>query len=200
MTMNSALKVFGISLSLLLVSCDAGILLCGRYVCVAANSDCYNGYCESEELRCESAGITRDRIPQILNELRSARRNCYSGQNLGEYSDPLSWNDSLTAAATSHARDMAANDFLSFIGTDGSTTETRVGNAAENYDRVGEIILGQAQTSATAVNRWLDVETDCRLLMDADFTEVGAACAAAPNLDRGPYWSLVLGDPSALVE
>ncbi|MBX2839923.1 MAG: hypothetical protein KTR35_23915 [Gammaproteobacteria bacterium] len=193
------LKGFSIVLVLLVASCDAGILLCGRYVCVAAHDDCFGGSCDHQHLSCESAGITRDRVPEILNQLRDARRSCSADHQLGEFNEPVLWNDRLSVAANAHARDMAENNFVSFVGTDSSTTETRVQNA-EDYNRLGETILGRAETSASAINHWLDTQTDCELLLDSDFTEVGAACATAPHNDRGPYWSLVLGDPNNLVE
>jgi len=183
-----------------LTSCDAGIILCGRYICVAGYDDCFGGHCDDRSRRCESAGLIRDRIPQILDQLRVAQRTCAADHQLAESPETIQWNTVLAQAATRHARDMASNDFISFIGTDSSTTESRVPNSENDYDQLKESILGGVQTSASAINSWLDVETDCRQLLDADLTEVGAACATAPNYDRGPYWSLLLGDPKSIVE
>lgn len=193
-------------LPLLLSACDTSVLLCGQYLCVSYQADCTEPGCQ-EPRHCESAGSIRDRVPRLLIALRDAQRSCSADATLATDSDAsrhenpgapaeLQWSDNLAAVATLHARDMAMHDFVSFSGSDGLNTETRLDAADLSVADFAESVAHGKETAAGTINSWLDNATDCRQLLDTRLSQVGAACATAPSNDRGPYWSLLLIAPA----
>jgi len=190
--------LFAILTSILLVGCDA-VQLCGEYACVSYRNECErNGTCASTPRQCEAAGSIRDRAPRIVNQLRAARRSCGGASGLGSTSaaiNELIWDNKLASVSASHARDMARNHFESFIGTDGLSTAERVSLAGIESTTVFESITTGPQTSAEAINFWLDINTDCEQLLATEVTRIGMACAVSELNDTGPYWSLLLVSP-----
>lgn len=183
---------------LLLSACDGFVQLCGEYACVHYQSDCQSGKNCEQTRQCESAGSIRDRAPRILNELREARRACagnaISNPLAAEY-EILGWDEALTGLSESHARDMADNNFVSFVGSNGLTTKERARDAGITASNVVESIHSGPQTAAEAINFWLDVETDCQQLINTNTTRLGMACSISDQNNNGPYWSLLLAGP-----
>ncbi len=179
---------------LLVTGCEGYTQLCGRYACVSYHDECVGNHCFAER-HCEAAGSTRDRLPAILNTLREAQRACSHNTSDEQTFTSLNWDEQLASASTLHARDMAQHNFESFVGSNGLNTTQRVLATGATAEIIAESIGSGPQTSAEMINTWLDVTTDCKQLLDPVFTRVGAACAAAPHRDRGPYWSLVLSGP-----
>ena len=102
---------------------------------------------------------------------------------------PVSRNSALVRAAEAHAKDMAANDFFSHRGSNGSSVRQRIrahGYApcitAENIGR------GNSTLNAT-LDQWMNSGGHRRNVMKPSVTEFGMA--------RGPgnLWVLVLSRP-----
>lgn len=185
--------------SSLLIGCDAA-LLCGEYACVRYQNDCERTHsCSEPRLRqCEAAGSIRDRAPRIIDQLRDAQRSCGTSSSVALISTntgELVWDETLASISNSHARDMANNRFESFVGTNGLSTSERVSLAGIESLTVFESVTSGPQTSAEAINHWLDVGTDCQQLVHPNITRIGMACAVDDRGNSGPYWSLLLVGP-----
>jgi len=90
---------------------------------------------------------------------------------------------------------MANNRFESFVGTNGLSTSERVSLAGIDSLTVFESITSGPQTAAEAINRWLDIQTDCQQIIDLNITRIGMACDVNEFDNNGPYWSLLLVGP-----
>lgn len=197
----------GLLLCMLLAACDGSVQLCGEYACLYYQNDYQNnnqntqqnGFQNEPQIRqCETASSIRDRAPDILNQLRQANRACgsqASGLNLTQPSQILIWDDTLAQVSTNHARDMAANGFESFIGSDGLGTKDRIQQAGFSASIITESVETGPQTVAEVINNWLDIQTDCEQLLGPKTTRIGMACALPDPQTAGPYWSLLLAEP-----
>lgn len=188
---------FALLSSCLLTACDKA-LLCGEYACVWFQDDCENSYNCSEPRQCEAAGSIRDRAPRIINQLRDAQRSCNGQSNLAlinPAASELNWDETLARVSNSHATDMAKTQVESFVGADGLSTSQRVFAAGIESLTVFESVTSGPQTTAEAINSWLDISTDCQQLIHPEITRVGMACAVDEFDNSGPYWSLLLAGP-----
>ena len=183
--------------SSLLIACDSA-LLCGQYACIWYQDDCEKTDSCSEPRQCEAAGSIRDRAPRIINQLRDARRSCGGDSTLvinNSAVNQLDWDETLASISNAHARDMANNRFESFIGSNGLSTSERVSAAGITSNTVFENITSGPQTSAEAINSWLDIPTDCQQLLAPSITRIGMACATSQDTSNGPYWSILMPAP-----
>ncbi len=191
----------------LLSACDGAVQLCGEYACLYYQNDyrddCHslnfsNSNCNSQPKRCEAASSIRDRAPRILQELRTAQRACSSGLNQTNPTDENStivWDESLATLSDAHARDMASTGVESFVGSNGLSTSDRAQVAGIESELLTESIHTGAQTTAEAINAWLDIQTDCEQLVNPQTTRIGMACATTERTNDGPYWSMILAGP-----
>ncbi|GJM34463.1 MAG: hypothetical protein DHS20C18_34640 [Saprospiraceae bacterium] len=113
---------------------------------------------------------------------------CTCGVRFMPPAAPLQWDDLLSNAAQRHANDMGNNGFFSHTGSDGSSSSTRVTDAGYNWQSVGENIAFGYSGIEAAVDAWINSEGHCRNIMNASFTEMGAA-------RKGTYWVQDLGKP-----
>jgi len=183
---------------LLFTACDGYVQLCGDYACVYYQSDCRSGRHCDQTRQCESAGSIRDRAPRILNQLREAERACTGNaisNPMAATAENVGWDEGLAQVSESHARDMAHNNFVSFVGSNGLSTSQRVSEAGITASIVYESLYSGPQTAAEAINYWLDVATDCQQLINTNTTRLGMACSISDQNDQGPYWSLLLAGP-----
>ena len=183
--------------SVLLVACDV-VQLCGEYVCVAYQDDCdglhSNRECQSQPRQCEAPGSIRDRAPDIINQLREAQRSCTAGM-VEANAAVVSWDATLASVSVAHTRDMAENQFESFVGSDGLSTKQRLSAAGIEAMLVFENISVGPQTVAETINYWLDINTDCQQMVNTQTTRMGMACTVSTSSESGPYWSLLLAGP-----
>lgn len=132
----------------------------------------------------------------LLNAHNIARANArYCGNDYYEASNPLQWNCSLRLSASTHAQDMAVNNFFNHEGSDGSRIGERAHSAGYNYQIVGENIAA-GQTSITQVmNEWLESPGHCRNIMETRYTDLGAIKLSStnPNSDYSLYWTTNFG-------
>jgi uncharacterized protein YkwD len=108
---------------------------------------------------------------QIVNEVRA-------GYGL----PPLLLNDTLAAAAQSHAQDCAQRGFCGHVATDGSNIRTRITEAG--YDPGGWAeCWAQQQSPQAAVDIWMDEvppdDPHRRTLLSTWLTEIGVGVAQA---------------------
>ncbi|OWV31281.1 SCP/PR1 domain-containing protein [Halomonas campaniensis] len=141
---------------------------------------------------CELNDQQRAMLSQV-NEARSQARQC--GDQQLEAAEPLTWSCKLEAAAESHSKDMAENDYFSHTGPEGAGIEQRVGNQDYIWQAVGENIAAGHTSVSAVVEGWLDSPGHCRNLMNDAFTEMGMAKAEDPESRYSTYWTQTLGNP-----
>lgn len=86
---------------------------------------------------------------------------------------------------------MAANNFMSHIGSDGSDGYRRITEAGYVPIWWGENILSGLSTVQSTVDWWMSSPGHCANIMQAKFKDVGLACVKASN--GMMYWTLNLG-------
>ena len=111
----------------------------------------------------------------------------------------LSVDQSLVATAKAHATDMVCNNYLSNIGLDGSTPETRVAAQGYSASSVIELIFAldpaYGISAQAAFNRWNSIPAYQTDLLDADATQFGIAYVEAEGSLLGGYFVLVAAAP-----
>ncbi|NJR45798.1 MAG: CAP domain-containing protein [Hyellaceae cyanobacterium CSU_1_1] len=112
---------------------------------------------------------------------------------------PLTLNNRLTQAAQGHSDSMAADDFFSHTGVDGSDVSDRVQDTGYQYSYTGENIAAGQKTAAEVVQGWMDSPGHRANILNADYTEIGIGYELLEN-DSGSvnyhhYWTQVFGTP-----
>ncbi|MEZ5665650.1 MAG: CAP domain-containing protein [Burkholderiaceae bacterium] len=116
-----------------------------------------------------------------INEARTQGRQC-GGQPYAAV-HALPWNTLLAQSAAGHASDMAAQDYFSHTGSDGSHSADRI-RATGYRIRFHAEILAHPQGSHSAPSQvipqsmasWLASPDHCRIVMSPSPAELGAAC------------------------
>jgi uncharacterized protein YkwD len=141
---------------------------------------------------CGIAGI-REKVLQRVNAARAGARSC--GSQRMAPAPPLAWNDALFSAAARHSRDMARGDYFDHASPDGRRVGARATEEGYRWRTVGENIAGGDRSVELVVSGWMDSPGHCRNIMNAEFSEVGVACAQRRGTTWGTYWTMVLGRP-----
>ncbi|RLN71031.1 hypothetical protein BBJ28_00022374 [Nothophytophthora sp. Chile5] len=98
------------------------------------------------------------------------------------------WNSKLQAAAKRQSDDMAANDFLHHVGSDGSTVSSRITDAGYKWKAVAEnVAAGQANVESV-MDAWMN-STGHRMNILGNYTMLGAAYAYNPDSTFTHYWT-----------
>jgi uncharacterized protein YkwD len=114
-------------------------------------------------------------------------------------------NEKLTASAQGHVQDMALNDFMGHVSSDGRTAMQRMADAGYTYLWVGENIAAWSPEPEYVVDRWYNETPPNDLhrknLLNCAYKHVGVGHYLLEN-DPGKvrnkhYWALNLGNPSA---
>jgi uncharacterized protein YkwD len=140
----------------------------------------------------------RDAGRVILDGVNAARASGYTcGRQYFPPAPPLSWNAALGKAALGHSEDMAARRYFAHKAKDGSMAAERALRAGYRWRQVGENIAFGQNTPEEAVAGWLDSPGHCANIMNAGFTEMGAAYGIAAERRAGIiYWTQVFGRPN----
>ncbi len=141
---------------------------------------------------CPVGDLSATAVPAI-NALRSAAQVC--GGTSFPAVGAVTWEARLAEAARRHSEDMAAHNFFSHTGSDGSTVDARVTAAGYPWSTVAENLAAGPGSQASVLSGWMNSPGHCQNLMRATVTQVGLACARRQSGDRTPYWTLVLARP-----
>lgn len=134
------------------------------------------------------------RILAAVNTARATARNC--GEQVFPAAPVLSWNHALADAALAHSRDMATQRYFNHRGKDGRAVAERALQAGYRWRRIGENIAAGQESPEEAVAGWLDSPGHCANIMNAGFTDMGAAYAINPLREfTRVYWTQVFGTP-----
>ena len=132
---------------------------------------------------------------QRINTLRAAGANCGSSGTFAA-SGALTWNAQLTQSADGHSQDMAAGNFFSHTGSNGSTVGQRVTATGYDWSIVGENIAAGYSSVDAAMDGWISSPGHCANLMNSNFTEVGVSCVTGSSTTTySSYWTMDLAKP-----
>ncbi len=142
-------------------------------------------------------GLTRQQIVErtlvLVNDARSVPRNC--GDKPFGSARPVIWNEALERSAALHGADMAANNYFSHTGRNGSTPAQRVTRAGYRYRMIGENIASGQLSPEEAIAGWIRSPVHCANLMNDAYTEMGAAFSVNATSKMGVYWVQLFGTP-----
>ena len=133
------------------------------------------------------------RMLALVNQARAEARRC--GDKPFGAAPALASDNTLEKVAAQHASDMAANDYFSHSGRDGTTPAQRVTRAGYHWRMTGENIAAGQLSPEAAVAGWIKSPGHCENLMNAGFTEMGVAGAVNPASKMGLYWAQEFGTP-----
>ncbi|CAI5721690.1 unnamed protein product [Hyaloperonospora brassicae] len=94
----------------------------------------------------------------------------------------------LQQAAQRQSEDMAANDFLHHVGSDGSTVPSRIADAEYKWTTIAENVAA-GHVDAEAVMGTLMDSTGHRMNILGDYTHFGAGYTYNPDGLHGHYWA-----------
>jgi uncharacterized protein YkwD len=129
----------------------------------------------------------------LVNEARAQARTC--GTTWHPAAAPLTVNANLTVAARAHSADMAAGDYLSHTGRDGSLPWDRMRSAGYSYRAAGENIAAGQPSPAIVMTAWLGSSGHCATLMSPTFTEIGVGHSQRGGTRYSHYWAQSFGHP-----
>jgi uncharacterized protein YkwD len=129
---------------------------------------------------------------QVLALINQARTN--------EGLNPLAAQDQLAAAALAHSTDMACNDLVSHVGSDGTLWYNRVAaQGYANYNSSREnIYVGHPEFGGTAQGAfdwWWDSKIHHDNMLNPDVSQIGIAYVYDPNSEYGGYYTTVFARP-----
>lgn len=106
---------------------------------------------------------------------------------------PLETSPELTAAATRHARDMAAHHRMRHRGSDGTTPFQRMTQAGYTFRQAAEnVAYGQPTVEAVMDAWWGSPPHRANVL--GNFSQIGTGSATAE--DGSTYWCVTFGKPA----
>ena len=125
---------------------------------------------------------------QAMADLLNAER---AKRGLG----PLRVVSALQTAARGHSCDMAAQDFFSHTGSDGSSSAERMSDAGYAWSACGEIIgWTSGYTREGMVTNWMDSAGHRDIILSTNLTEFGVGYARSADGDH--YWTVDFGRPA----
>src|SRR5688572_22458732 len=111
---------------------------------------------------------------------------------------PLVMNPQLVEAAQNHSDDMAENEILTHIGSDGSQFWERIQLAGYNLSTGAENVLVRHDTNPAGIfQQWFDSVPHRANMLNADYVEIGIAYARSASGDY--YVTMVLATRSGVI-
>ncbi len=100
-------------------------------------------------------------------------------------------NAQLNAAASTHSRDMSAQNRPWHFGSDGSSPIDRVARAGYSGAMLGEVISETYETELETLAAWMEQPSTRDVLMDSRATQMGFAWYQESN--GKIWWTLIMG-------
>jgi uncharacterized protein YkwD len=104
----------------------------------------------------------------------------------------LTTDSRLATAAQAHSADMAANNYFSHTGRNGSDVSDRVEAAGYRWSAVGENIAKGQPTPAAVMQAWMNSSGHRANILNCRFRNIGIGLA---NAGRSPVWTQDFGTP-----
>ncbi|MBK4738869.1 CAP domain-containing protein [Noviherbaspirillum sp. DKR-6] len=128
-----------------------------------------------------------------INAARASGRTC--GTTWYGPAPALSWNAVLFNAAAAHSTDMAANNYFSHTGLNGSDPGQRITGAGYAWSAYGENIAAGQTSVQSVVDGWLNSPGHCANLMNPQLVDVGVSCVSSNTSNYPTYWTMDLARP-----
>lgn len=143
-----------------------------------------------------AAPVTAGPAESVLSAINAARAKAGCG--------PLRTNPKLMAAARSHARAMAEQNFFGHAGKDGSRMSSRIKRQGYSFRTAAENIAAGQKSAGEVVRSWLQSAGHRRNILNCRMEETGIAVVyqADDRPIRGNrsalryYWVQVFADPA----
>ena len=134
-----------------------------------------------------------DQMLYAVNVARSEARSC--GGQMMPAAEPLTWDYSLEQAAYVHTSDMANSGVMGHIGSDDSTPSERVDAQGYDWSAVAENVAAGQDDIDAVMTAWLNSAGHCKNIMNANYTQMGAASVSNPDTQYDIYWTQVFARP-----
>jgi uncharacterized protein YkwD len=142
------------------------------------------------------APVLADTAQSVLAAINTARSKAGCA--------PLRLNSRLTAAARTHAKSMAEQNFFGHAGKDGSRFSSRIKRQGYSFRAAAENIAAGQRSAGQVVQNWLKSSGHRRNILDCRMTETGIAMVYQPDDkplrgSRYPlryYWVQVFAAPA----
>jgi uncharacterized protein YkwD len=107
---------------------------------------------------------------------------------------PLTLDLRLREAARSHSYDMAANNFFSHTGSDGSTPGDRASRSGYTGGSWGENIAAGRSSAQAAIDGWMQSTSGhCENIMNSRYRLIGVGYAFSSSSAYQHYWTQDFG-------
>jgi len=149
------------------------------------------------DTQCES---WEDQLIQAINERRAESQEC-GAQGAQPPVPALEKNLSLQCAARLNAKEAIDVGDLSVHSEQQTSTATERAQAAGYGEgKVAENLLGNRTTPSRVLDTWMEYESHCLNIMNAEFTEIGVGCYQIPDaniatVDLFVVWTAQFGGP-----
>ena len=134
----------------------------------------------------------REAAQTLASALRAQAQQC--GSTLMRPAAGLRWNERLAASAQAFAHELAERKVLSHEGRAAPTLRDRLRQTGYRMRMSGENLAAGPDQLNEVFDLWLHSPAHCSNLMQADFEEMGLACAPSKS-PYGRFWVLHLGAP-----
>lgn len=145
------------------------------------------------ELLLPPAAEAQQQVLDATNAARASARDC--GGVWMAAAPPVRWNAQLAQAALAHSQDMAQHGYFDHADPQGQDVRQRAEAAAYVWRNLSENIARGQNSAQEAVASWISSPRHCRALMDASFSEMGAAYSIRRHKRSTAYWTQVFGTP-----
>ena len=143
-----------------------------------------------------AAPVAAGPAESVLSSINAARAKAGCG--------PLRFNSKLMAAARSHAKAMAEQNFFGHAGKDGSRMSSRIKRQGYSFRTAAENIAAGQKSAGEVVRSWLQSSGHRRNILNCRMEETGIALVYQANDrpirgNRAPlryYWVQVFADPA----
>ena len=119
--------------------------------------------------------------PRVLGQINQLRAQSGMG--------PLVLDPALTNAASTHSRDMAAQNRAWHFGSDGSSPPDRARNAGYGGTLIGEAISESYENDIATLNAWMAARDTRDIIMDPNARALGVSWFQEPS--RKIWWTLL---------
>ncbi len=106
---------------------------------------------------------------------------------------PVTIDPRLTQAARVHSQDMASNNFLNSIGSDGSDPGARLTAAGYAWSNYGENIAAGFTTAEQVMSVWM--QGSANIILNCAYTQIGVGHEYNANSAYGHYWTQDFATP-----
>ncbi|MFD4641864.1 CAP domain-containing protein [Lentzea sp. NPDC058436] len=131
----------------------------------------------------QASAAVQDDVIALTNAER-AKVNCPA----------LKANAALNTAAQRHSADMAAKNFMSHTGSDGSNFVTRIERAGyTRWTRAAENVAAGQQNAAAVVRSWMNSSGHRANILNCALRDIGVGYAYRQGTTYGHYWTQDFG-------